>query len=37
MLMDRIDKDQQEQMKLISSIKGISQRLAGLFLAEIKI
>jgi hypothetical protein len=36
MLMDIIDKDQQEQMKLISSIKGISQRLAGLFLAEIK-
>jgi len=35
-LMNKIDKDQQEQMKLISSIKGISQRLAGLFLAEIK-
>jgi len=35
-LMDKIDKDQQEQMKLISSIKGVSQRLAGLFLAEIK-
>ena len=45
MLTDEIDKQQHEQMKLISSIKGISERLAclrafthrqaGLFLAEL--
>jgi len=36
MLTDEIDKQQHEQMKLISSIKGISERLAAPFLAEVK-
>jgi len=36
MLINEIDKQQHEQMKLLSSIKGISDKLAGLFLSEIK-
>jgi len=36
MLTNEIDKHQHEQLKLISSIKGISERLAALFLAEVK-
>ena len=36
MLVDEIDKHQHEQIKLISSIKGISEKLAALFLAEVK-
>jgi transposase len=35
-LMDEIDKQQHNQLKLLSSIKGISEKLAGLFLAEIQ-
>ncbi|QER42630.1 IS110 family transposase [Thermodesulfobacterium sp. TA1] len=36
MLVEKMDEDQQEQIKLISSIKGISSKLASLFLAEIR-
>jgi transposase len=35
MLIEKLDKNQQEQIKLIYSIKGISPKLASLFLAEI--
>ena len=36
MLMDEIQKTDNDQLKLISSIKGISEKLAGLFLAEVR-
>jgi len=35
MLIEKLDKNQQEQIKLIYSIKGISPKLASLFLVEI--
>jgi transposase len=35
MLIEKLDKNQQEQIKFISSIKGISPKLASLFLVEI--
>ncbi|AEH23342.1 transposase IS116/IS110/IS902 family protein [Thermodesulfobacterium geofontis OPF15] len=35
MLIEKLDENQQEQIKFISSIKGISPKLASLFLVEI--
>jgi len=35
MLVEEIDKQQHDQMKYISSIKGISNKLAAMFLAEV--
>jgi transposase len=36
MLLEEIDHDQNQQIKLISSIRGISPKLAAHFLAEVK-
>ncbi|WP_245540279.1 IS110 family transposase [Thermodesulfobacterium thermophilum] len=36
MLLEEIDHDQNQQIKLISSIKSISPKLAAHFLAEVK-